>query len=139
MREESHLDDMRAAIRGDFERLAKRRGAQELMQDPVEAEPDLPATVEPEGHEALGVRPASDPVADPEPAAEPALEPEAERTAEPEPVAEPALEQERRRAPAPPPAPEPVFSVEVEADDAGAEPEIEEPPKRGLFARLLGL
>ncbi len=33
MREESHLDDMRAAIRGDFERLAGRRGSQELMRE----------------------------------------------------------------------------------------------------------
>jgi hypothetical protein len=32
MREESQLDDMRAAIRGDFERLAERRGEQELMR-----------------------------------------------------------------------------------------------------------
>jgi hypothetical protein len=40
VREESHLDDMRAAIRGDFERLAERRGTQELMQEPaVEPEP----------------------------------------------------------------------------------------------------
>jgi hypothetical protein len=31
VREESHLDDMRSAIRGDFERLAERRGGQELM------------------------------------------------------------------------------------------------------------
>ena len=31
MREESHLEDMRSAIRGDFERLAERRGDQELM------------------------------------------------------------------------------------------------------------
>lgn len=38
MREESHLDDMRAAIRGDFERLAERRGGQELMQDQPEPE-----------------------------------------------------------------------------------------------------
>ena len=38
MREESQLDDMRAAIRGDFERLAARRGGQELMQEP-EPEP----------------------------------------------------------------------------------------------------
>lgn len=41
MREESHLEDMRSAIRGDFERLAERRGDQELMR--VEAEPDTPA------------------------------------------------------------------------------------------------
>jgi len=40
MREESHLDDMRAAIRGDFERLAGRRGEQELMRvSAEEAEP----------------------------------------------------------------------------------------------------
>lgn len=32
MKEESQLDDMRAAIRGDFERLAERRGEQELMR-----------------------------------------------------------------------------------------------------------
>jgi len=39
-REESHLDDMRAAIRGDFERLAGRRGEQELMRvSAAEAEP----------------------------------------------------------------------------------------------------
>jgi hypothetical protein len=30
--EESHLEDMRSAIRGDFERLAERRGDQELMR-----------------------------------------------------------------------------------------------------------
>ena len=42
MREESHLDEMRDAIRGDFERLAARRGEQELMHvnDPEQpAEP----------------------------------------------------------------------------------------------------
>lgn len=32
MPEESHLDDMRSAIRADFERLAERRGEQELMR-----------------------------------------------------------------------------------------------------------
>lgn len=37
MREESHLDEMRNAIRGDFERLAERRGEQELMR-PTEPE-----------------------------------------------------------------------------------------------------
>jgi hypothetical protein len=45
VREESHLDEMREAIRGDFARLAERRGEQELMHvgespDPV---PALPA------------------------------------------------------------------------------------------------
>lgn len=32
MREESHLDEMRDAIRGDFERLAERRGDQKLLR-----------------------------------------------------------------------------------------------------------
>jgi hypothetical protein len=30
--EESHLDEMRSAIRGDFARLAERRGDQDLMR-----------------------------------------------------------------------------------------------------------
>ena len=52
MREESHLDDMRNAIRGDFERLAARRGEQELMhvsepETPEEA-PEEPPQPEPE-------------------------------------------------------------------------------------------
>ena len=42
MREESHLDDMRTAIRGDFERLAERRGGQELMRPPEEEPEVLP-------------------------------------------------------------------------------------------------
>ena len=45
MREESQLDEMRDAIRGDFERLAARRGEQELMRlnDPeAPAEPTDP-------------------------------------------------------------------------------------------------
>jgi hypothetical protein len=43
VREESHLDDMRDAIRGDFERLAARRGEQELMR-PSEPEPSVEST-----------------------------------------------------------------------------------------------
>jgi hypothetical protein len=38
--EESHLDEMRNAIRGDFERLAERRGDQELMRLNVQDVPD---------------------------------------------------------------------------------------------------
>jgi hypothetical protein len=41
VREESHLDEMRSAIRGDFERLAKRRGDQELLRV-GEEQPDAP-------------------------------------------------------------------------------------------------
>jgi hypothetical protein len=39
--EESHLDEMRSAIRGDFERLAERRGDQNLMR--VAEDEDEPA------------------------------------------------------------------------------------------------
>jgi hypothetical protein len=48
VREESHLDEMRSAIRGDFERLAERRGDQELMRithdaaEPQDAESTAP-------------------------------------------------------------------------------------------------
>jgi len=48
VREESHLDDMRAAIRGDFERLEERRGEQELMRPPVELAPQAPAEPQPD-------------------------------------------------------------------------------------------
>ena len=47
MREESQLDEMRTAIRGDFERLAERRGEQELLRvsepepPPPEVEPEI--------------------------------------------------------------------------------------------------
>lgn len=47
MREESHLDDMRAAIRGDFERLEERRGEQELMRPVIEPEPQPWAPTDP--------------------------------------------------------------------------------------------
>ena len=43
MREESHLDDMRSAIRGDFKRLAERRGEQELMRLAAPAVDPAPA------------------------------------------------------------------------------------------------
>ena len=50
MREESQLDDMRSAIRGDFERLAERRGEQELMRvsddEPHTLEAEVPASAE---------------------------------------------------------------------------------------------
>jgi hypothetical protein len=53
MPEESHLDEMREAIRGDFERLAERRGEQELLRvdEPEDAadQPELeaPRDIEP--------------------------------------------------------------------------------------------
>ena len=52
MREESQLDDMRSAIRGDFERLAERRGEQELMRvpedDPETLDTEVPTSAEDE-------------------------------------------------------------------------------------------
>jgi hypothetical protein len=42
VREESQLDDMRSAIRGDFERLAERRGEQDLMRVSDMPEPHEP-------------------------------------------------------------------------------------------------
>jgi hypothetical protein len=71
VREESHLDDMRSAIRGDFERLAERRGGQELMREPgEETEP-----VEPEPEPGHGPEPeAAEPEPRPEPGAERLLE-----------------------------------------------------------------
>jgi hypothetical protein len=59
VREKSHIDDMRSAIRGDFERLAERRGGQELMREPQEqppahppGEPEPPVTHETEQTES---------------------------------------------------------------------------------------
>lgn len=52
MREESHLEEMRSAIRGDFERLADRRGDQELMRVVEDAADDDPVLVEPESAQA---------------------------------------------------------------------------------------
>jgi hypothetical protein len=51
VREESHLEEMRSAIRGDFERLADRRGDQELMRvvdEDVQPEPEQPVEQPPE-------------------------------------------------------------------------------------------
>jgi hypothetical protein len=44
--EESHLDEMRTAIRGDFERLAERRGEQELMRVDEDSEPEAKPVAE---------------------------------------------------------------------------------------------
>jgi hypothetical protein len=57
VREESHLEEMRSAIRGDFERLAERRGDQSLLhvgenEDADEPDAELPEAVEePEAEE----------------------------------------------------------------------------------------
>jgi hypothetical protein len=56
MPDESHLDQMREAIRGDFERLAERRGEQQLLHvaepddapDEAEPMPEVEAEIEAE-------------------------------------------------------------------------------------------
>jgi hypothetical protein len=49
VREESQLDEMRSAIRGDFERLAERWGEQELLHvsEPEPLEPEIEPEIEP--------------------------------------------------------------------------------------------
>jgi hypothetical protein len=87
MREESHLDEMRSAIRGDFERLAERRGEQELMRVADEASPD-------ETVEALAPEVAPEP-----PRVEPAPEVEVAAASEhgkPEPEPDPGQAEQRR-------------------------------------------
>ena len=83
MREESHLDEMRTAIRGDFERLAERRGEQDLMRVADEASPE--PSVEAHEPELAVEVPAAEVEAEPEPEArpEPDAEPEPEAQAEP--------------------------------------------------------
>jgi hypothetical protein len=85
-REQSHLEDMRAAIRGDLERARSRN-------------PDI--------FEAVATQPVVEP--DPAPVTEPVLEPEpepiAEAVSEPEALVEP--EPEPAVEPEPEPAPEP--------------------------------
>ena len=56
MREESHLEDMRSAIRGDFERLERRRGRQELMH----IVPEAAAGPDPDPAPTAPVEPATD-------------------------------------------------------------------------------
>jgi hypothetical protein len=54
MREESHLDEMRAALRGDLERLAARRGEHVLLGATVRGgpRPAQPETAAVEGDRA---------------------------------------------------------------------------------------
>lgn len=50
MREESQLDEMRSAIRGDFARLAERRGTQELLRVSDAESPEPPEEHDDESH-----------------------------------------------------------------------------------------
>src|SRR6188508_2106824 len=122
MREESHLDDMRSAIRGDFERLAERRGGQELMSVAPAAEPDAePGEPAPDPAEAKGLEPAHEPAAEPEP------QPEQHETPPPD-AAEPVTDGEAAE-------PEPAEAEEETAEPA---PEPEETARRSWLDRMLG-
>jgi hypothetical protein len=57
MREESHLDAMRDAIRGDFERLEERRGEQVVLRIRERPESEERAAAEPAASDGEDVRP----------------------------------------------------------------------------------
>jgi hypothetical protein len=114
MREQSHLDAMRDAIRGDLER-ARSRNPSIFEHVAVQAAPAEPEPVPEEKPEP--VLAAVPPLAEPEPEAVPepeaAPEPEPELEAEPEPEAIPDAE-----------------------PDLEPEPAVAEATKPGLLARL---
>jgi hypothetical protein len=117
VREESHLEDMRAAIRGDFQRLEERRGEQVLVRakDRSEADPSQRDETTGAAQEAESARDEPQAVGPPEP------EPEPETT-----VAPPEPELERERGPEPEPAQEPDATP------------LDEPERRSWLDRLLG-
>ena len=55
VREESHLDDMRAAIRGDFARLKERIGDQALLVAEGATEADAAPPAEPPAEQATAM------------------------------------------------------------------------------------
>jgi hypothetical protein len=81
VREKSHIDDMRSAIRGDFERLAERRGGQELMRPASEQAEELADTTVPKQTPEASEAPAVEDVP-----ANGAEEPESTREEQPGPV-----------------------------------------------------
>jgi hypothetical protein len=135
VRDESHLDDMRSAIRGDFERLAERRGGQELMRetDPArDPEPREPQTADDE--------PAGEPwveLADElsvEPTDELAVEPADELTVE----SADELAVESADEPTVEPADELADELSVEPTDELAVEPADEPPRPSFLDRLFG-
>lgn len=154
MREESHLDDMRSAIRGDFERLAERRGGQELMsvpsEPPSEPERDLVPADGPEQPDPVRGDTVSDAL---EAGAERDVQPhlpnpvrgdtvpeapvaQAERDVEPE---EPAGEPDPLPAEALEVEPEPVDALAGEVAEPEPDVDVElEAPRRSWLDRLLG-
>lgn len=122
---------MRSAIRGDFERLAERRGGQELMREAGEKaadDPPPPAESRPE----QSAEPAPEDVAETH---EHGHEPEGEHPADVAPL----------EAPAPEVSEQPPVGAESDAHESLAEagepsPETDqvERPRRSWLDRLLG-
>jgi hypothetical protein len=155
VREESHLEDMRRAIRGDFARLKERRGEDDLLGGDIDASEVEPPPAAPldEAPSAHGVIPdaepeepvASDPMPDsqpeppsvPEPVPPPPPAPEPPQVPEPVPPLPPAPEPPQVPEPVPPPVPAPDLVPPLEPEP---EPEqaVEEPGRRSWLDRLLG-
>jgi hypothetical protein len=118
VREKSHINDMRSAIRGDFERLAERRGGQELMREPAEHEEPTPESEHvAEQRELVSDEPAVE-------ATEPDDAVEALVTREPEPEPEPSES--------------PVDEAPLPEEALPEEAQAEEPRRRSWLDRLLG-
>jgi len=132
VKEQSHKDEMSAAIRGDFERL-RGRGVAATLAPRDEETPDNAcdeSTQETESAPRAGAvlvqRPA--PVA----VAELESEPESGPERKPEPETEPELDSGSGAEP----QPEPTPVIEPRAGADGRLPDAERP---GFLARLLGL
>ena len=132
MKEQSHKDEMSAAIRGDFERL-RGRGVAATLAPRDEETPDNAcdeATQETESAPRAGAVPEQRPV--PVAVAEPEPEPKSGPERKPEPETEPELDSVSGAEP----QPEPTPVIEPRAGADGRLPDAERP---GLLARLLGL
>ncbi len=126
MREESHLEDMRSAIRGDFERLAERRGGQELMRASEDEQPEPDSSRVPDEQPVSDARP-------PEPETELASTMPAVETGEPDEEPAPHFSQAPDVPEEPEEPGEPAELVEPEQPE-----QPEQPPRRSFFDRLFG-
>jgi hypothetical protein len=137
VKEQSHKDEMSAAIRGDFERL-RGRGVAATLAPRDEETPDNArdeSTQETESAPHAGALPEQRPVPvavaelEPEP---PVPEPESGPERKPEPEREPELDSASGAEPQPESTP--VIGARAAAD--GRLPDAERP---GFLARLLGI
>jgi len=136
VKEQSHKDEMSAAIRGDFERL-RGRGVAATLAPRDEETPDNAcdeSTQETESAPRAGAVPEQRPV--PVAVAEPEPEPEPEPESGPERKPEPETEPELDSGSGAEPQPEPTPVIEPRAGADGRLPDAERP---GFLARLLGL